>query len=387
MELERCVKCTLPITWETLYFDNEGVCNICGNWNTKLKEINWNEREKLLIKMLEEVKQKKASYDCIVPFSGGKDSTYTLWAIVRKYGLKPLVVSFDHWFYRPKTLENRAKTFRELGVDVITFTPNWHVVKKLMLEALIRKGDFCWHCHAGVFSYPMKMAVKLNIPLLIWGEGGGEYEGYFKLADLEETDEWKYNRRIILGMRAEDMAGFIGVDLRDLDPYIYPPREELEAAGVKSLPLGNFISWDVRKHVEIIKRELGWQEDELESGFPGPTYEKIECMFEGLRDYVKYLKRGFARITHLTTLDIRHGRMTREDAIKFIKKYEGTKPRSLEVFLEYVGITEEEFNEIVAKHLIPPAPHIDPATLPVGKKLWDQDMWFRENKKMIKGRI
>jgi len=80
----------------------------------KLKEINWNEREKLLIKMLEEVKQKKASYDCIVPFSGGKDSTYTLWAIVRKYGLKPLVVSFDHWFYRPKTLENRAKTFREL---------------------------------------------------------------------------------------------------------------------------------------------------------------------------------------------------------------------------------------------------------------------------------
>ena len=380
MELERCVKCTLPITWETLYFDNEGVCNICGNWNTKLKEINWNERENLLIKMLEEVKQKKASYDCIVPFSGGKDSTYTLWAIVRKYGLKPLVVSFDHWFYRPKTLENRAKTFRELGVDVITFTPNWHVVKKLMLEALIRKGDFCWHCHAGVFSYPMKMAVKLNIPLLIWGEGGGEYEGYFKLADLEETDEWKYNRRIILGMRAEDMAGFIGVDLRDLDPYIYPPREELEAAGVKSLPLGNFISWDVRKHVEIIKRELGWQEDELESGFPGPTYEKIECMFEGLRDYVKYLKRGFARITHLTTLDIRHGRMTREDAMEFIKKYEGTKPKSLEVFLEYVGITEEEFNEIVAKHLIPPAPRIDPATLPERKKLWDQDMWFRENK-------
>lgn len=379
MELERCIKCTLPITWETLYFDNEGVCNICANWNTKLREINWNEREKLLIKMFEEVKQKNAPYDCIVPFSGGKDSTYTLWAIVRKYGLKPLVVSFDHWFYRPRTLENRARTFRKLGVDVITFTPNWHVVKKLMLEALIRKGDFCWHCHAGVFSYPMKMAVKLNIPLLIWGEGGGEYEGYFKLADLEETDEWKYNRRIILGMRAEDMAGFIGVDLRDLDPYIYPPREELEAAGVKSIPLGNFISWDVRKHVEIIKRELAWQEDELESGFPGPTYEKIECMFEGLRDYVKYLKRGFARITHLTTLDIRHGRMTREDAMEFIKKYEGTKPKSLEVFLEYVGITEEEFNEIVAKHLIPPAPHIDPMTLPKKEKLWDQDLWFRDD--------
>jgi len=143
---------------------------------------------------------------------------------------------------------------------------------------------------------------------------------------------------------------------------------------------------DVRKHVEIIKRELGWQEDELESGFPGPTYEKIECMFEGLRDYVKYLKRGFARITHLTTLDIRHGRMTREDAMEFIKKYEGTKPRSLEVFLEYVGITEEEFNEIVAKHLIPPA-HTSIQRHFRWEKAVDQDMWFRENKKMIKGRI
>jgi N-acetyl sugar amidotransferase len=382
MELERCVRCTLPITWETVYFDDEGVCNICRNWDTKKNEINWEEREKTLINILEDAKKKNAPYDCIVPFSGGKDSTFTLWAIVRKYSLKPLVVSFDHGFYRPRTLENRTRTFRKLGVDVITFTPNWHVVKKLMLESLIRKGDFCWHCHAGVFAYPMKMAVKLNIPLVIWGEGGGEYEGYFKFADLEETDEWKFNRRIILGMRAEDMAGFIGVEMRDLEPFIYPSKDELEKVGVKSIPLGKFIPWDVQKNVEINKKELGWQEDELESGFPGVTYEKIECMFEGLRDYVKYLKRGFSRMTHLTTLDIKHGRISRQKAMEYIKMYEGKKPRSLEVFLEYLDISEDEFNEIVLKHLIPPAIHIDPTTLPIGKKLWDQDMWFRENKDM-----
>ena len=161
--------------------------------------------------------------------------------VVKKYGLRPLVISFDHGFYRSRTLNNRIRTFRRLGVDVITFTPNWRIVKKLMLEALIRKGDFCWHCHAGIFAYPMQIAIKFNIPLLIWGEGGGEYEGYFKFADLEETDEWKFNRRIILGMRAEDMAGFIGEDLRDLSPYLYPPKEELERINVKSLPLGNFI--------------------------------------------------------------------------------------------------------------------------------------------------
>ena len=380
MELERCVKCTLPITWETVYFDDDGVCNICKNWETKDKEIKWDGREEQLIEIFKEAKEQNASYDCIVPFSGGKDSTFTLWAIVKKYGLKPLVVSFDHGFYRPRTLENRTRTFRKLGVDVITFTPNWQVVKKLMLEALIRKGDFCWHCHAGVFAYPMQMAVKMNIPLIVWGEGGGEYEAYFKFADLEETDEWKFNRRIILGMRAEDMAGFIGVEKRDLGPYIYPSKDELEKVGVKSIPLGKFIPWDVQKHVEIIKKELGWEEDEMESGYPGVTYEKIECMFEGLRDYIKYLKRGFSRMTHLTTLDIKHGRISREKAMEYIKMYEGKKPRSLEVFLEYLEITEEEFNEIVLKHLIPPATYVNPLTLPMGKKLWDQDMWFREKK-------
>ncbi len=378
MEIERCVKCTLPITWETLYFDEEGVCNICRNWEKKQKEINWKEREAQLIKIFSKTRQKRAPYDCVLPFSGGKDSTYTLWAIVKKYDLKPLVVSFDHGFYRPRTIENRTRTFKKLGVDVLTFTPNWHIVKKLMLEALIRKGDFCWHCHAGIFAYPMQIAAKFCIPLIIWGEGGGEYEAYFKYEDIEETDEWKFNRRIILGMRAEDMAGFLGVELRDLNPYIYPTKQELEKAGIKSLPLGNFIPWDVKTHVEIIKRELDWQEDDIESGFPGPTYEKVECMFTGIRDYAKYLKRGFSRITHLTTLDIRHGRMNREEAIKLINKHERRKPKSLEIFLDYLEISEDEFNEIVFKHVIPPANLIDPGTLVEGDKLWDQDLWYRE---------
>lgn len=376
--LERCSKCALPITWETIYFDEDGVCNICKNWNTKQHVIDWQDRQAQLIKIFDEAKSKKLMYDCIVPFSGGKDSTYTLWAIVKKYGLKPLVVSFDHGFYRPIMLANRTRTFRRLGVDVITFTPNWQIVKKLMVEALFRKGDFCWHCHAGVFAYPMQIAVKFGIPLLIWGEASGEYAAYYNYEDLEETDEWKFNRRTVLGLRAEDMAGFIGAELRDIAPFIYPSKEELEKAGVKSLPLGHFVSWDVKKHVEVIQKELGWQKDEIESGFPGPTYEKIECMFTGLRDYIKYLKRGFARITHLTTLDIRHGRMSREEALKLIKKYEGKKPRSLEVFLEYVGITEEEFHRMSLAHLIPPANFTDPKSMPVGKKLWDQDIWFRD---------
>jgi hypothetical protein len=147
---------------------------------------------------------------------------------------------------------------------------------------------------------------------------------------------------------------------------------------VKSLPLGKYEPWDVREHVAIIKEELGWQEDELESGMPGLTYEKIECMFDGIRDYIKYLKRGFSRITHLTTLDIRHGRLKRDEALEMIRNYEHRKPQSLPVFLEYLGISEKDFNEIVLRHVIPPAPRQNPETIPWGPKLWDQDLWFRD---------
>lgn len=376
MVIQRCKKCTLPNTWETLYFDDEGVCNICRNWDIKNHEIDWKEREIEFNNIIKDVKEKNANYDCIIPFSGGKDSTYTLWAAVKKYNLRCLVVSFDHWFYRPKTIDNRNRTFQKLGVDVISFKPNWRVVKKLMLESLIRKGDFCWHCHAGVFAYPMQIAAKFKIPLVLWGEGGGEYEAYFKYSDIEEADEWKFNRRTILGMSAEDLAGFINEDIRDLNPYVYPSKKEIDDAGIISLPLGKFESWDVQEHVRIIKKELGWKEDTMESAYPGETYEKIECMFGGTRDYVKYLKRNFSRMTHLTAMDIRYGRITRDEAMEMIKKSEGLKPRSLDVFLKIIGLSEDEFNEIVAKHLISPAEKIDIKTMPYGDKMWDQDQWF-----------
>ncbi|MFW9990209.1 MAG: N-acetyl sugar amidotransferase [Candidatus Odinarchaeota archaeon] len=384
-DIQRCTKCTLPITWETIFFDNEGVCNICRNWEIKDNEIDWEEREKVLIQTLEEEKRKQKEkgnpYDCIVGFSGGKDSTYTLYMLVRKYKMRPLVVSFDHGFYRPRTLQNRTRTFRRLGVDVFTFTPNWRVLRKLMLEALIRRGDFCWHCHLGVWCVPFRMAINYNIPLIIWGEGGGEYEGYFKFQDLEENDEWKFNRRCCLGIRAEDMAGFIGEDLRDLYPYTFPTQEEMEKiGGIKSIPLGKYIPWNQEENAKLIHKELGWQYDYVESMYPGElTFEKVECMFTGIRDYIKYLKRNFSRITHRTTIDIKQGRITREEGMNLIKKYEKRKPHTLYRFLEILGLSEKEFNEICLMHLIKPAKPLDPNTIPIGKKLWDEDLWFKDN--------
>ena len=104
-----------------------------------------------------------------------RDSYY----VVKVLKLKPLVVSFDHGFYRPNLINNREKVLKQLGVDSLIFTPNWKLVQKLMLQSFLEKGDFCWHCHTGIFSYPMWVAIEKGIPLIFWGEPSSEYTSYY----------------------------------------------------------------------------------------------------------------------------------------------------------------------------------------------------------------
>lgn len=374
--LKRCVRCALPETHESITFDADGVCNVCRQIEHKQDAIDWDERRAQLETLIAEYRGKYA-YDCIVPFSGGKDSAFTLLHLVREHGLKPLVVSFDHGFYRPNHLENVERTVKKLGVDYLRFRPNWHVVQKLMLESLSRKGDFCWHCHTGIFSYPMHLAVKFEVPLLFWGEPSAEYTSYYSYEQgIEEVDERRFNRFVNLGITAEDMSGMVdGLELRDLEPFTYPKLRELRRVGVRSVCLGSFIPWDVKLQVEQIKTELDWREDRVEGVPDEYGYEKIECAMQGVRDYIRYLKRGYGRTAHLVSIDLRNGRIDREQAAKLIAEHDGRRPASLDVFLEYVGIDEQQFDQIVARHVV--SPWQIPATVERGAELWDQPQWDR----------
>jgi N-acetyl sugar amidotransferase len=383
--MKKCIKCGLPETYETIEYDNEGVCNICQQQNFRQGSIDWSARKTMLEDLIEQHRGKN-DYDCLVPFSGGKDSTFTLYHLVKEYKLKPLVVQFNHGFMRPGLLENNERTLKKLGVDVISFTPNWKVVKRLMLEALIRKGDFCWHCHTGIFSYPMHIALKFKVPLVFWGEPSSEYTAYYDYRDdaIEEVDESRFNRFVNLGITSEDMKGMIekdfDLDPRDLIPYGYPAMRDLKQLRYRSVCLGSFIPWDVKTQSKLIMDELGWKGDEVEGMPPGLySYEKIECAMQGVRDYLKFLKRGYSRVTQMTALDIRNGRLEKNEADKLVAEWEGKKPPSLELFLEFLDMSESEFNSIVEKLVVPPyKPEFQ--TIQWAKKTHDFDRWYREPK-------
>ncbi|MBI3096127.1 MAG: N-acetyl sugar amidotransferase [Rhodocyclales bacterium] len=376
--MKRCTRCNLPETHATIVFDENGVCNICRGQVLKQTGIDWNAR-KLQLDELVATYRDKHDYDCILPFSGGKDSTWTLYYLMKEYGLKPLVVRFDHGFLRQNVIDDTDRVLRRLGADFVHFRPNWKVVRKLMLQSFLEKGDFCWHCHTGIFSYPMWVAIQYNVPLIFWGEPSAEYTAYFSYDQPEEVDEKRFNRSTNLGITAQDMFVRLGGEVaeRDLKPFSYPPMKDLRRIGYRSVCLGSFVPWDVKRQSEIIQRELGWKGDEVENVPPQYGYEKIECYMQGVRDYIKYIKRGYTRPSHLAAIDIRNHRMSLEEAREMIRQYEGKRPPSLDLFLEFIGLSEEEFLEIAMSHQVSPYQH-DPARITPGVKVHDFDQWSHE---------
>ena len=382
--LRRCMKCGLPETYETIEYDSKGICNICTSNDYKNENIDWKERKKLLDQLVSKHRG-NSNYDCIIPFSGGKDSTFTLLYLMKEYKLKPLVVRFNHGFYRKTVLDNSTKVLKQLGVDFLEFTPNWKIVKRLMLESFKRKTDFCWHCHTGIFSYPLRIALLYKVPLIFWGEPQSEITSYYDYLndEIEYEDDIKFNKIRTLGITAEDMFNMLDsqddpIDIRDLTPYTFPNVSDLKELKYCSLPLGSFIPWDYKLNSETIKRELGWETDELE-GVPAEINthgEKIECFMQGTRDYIKFLKRGYGRVTQISAFDARNGTITNQEALLRGSKYDGRRPQSLDVFLSYVGLNEEEFYSLIEPTVIPPV------KLQISKEaispVWDLDSWHRE---------
>jgi N-acetyl sugar amidotransferase len=379
-----CSRCGLPETYETIEFDDKGVCNICRSAEYK-EEIDWSERKILLDELIEKHRG-KYDYDCIIPFSGGKDSTYQLYYLMKEYKIKPLLIRFNHLFMRPTVQENVDLITRKLGVDVLEFRPNWHIVKRLMKESFLRKTDFCWHCHTGIYSYPLRMAVKLNIPLIFWGEPLAELSAYYDYLndDLEYEDEKKFNMFRNLGISAADMKGMISdtenpIDERDLLPFTYPSLKELKALKYISVCLGSFIPWDYQKNSAVIKKELGWKADKVEGVAENINDhgEKIECFMQGSRDYIKYLKRGYSRATQINAIKIRQGKLSLEEAL-LLNQADGQRPPSLDILLEYLDIPESEFNQHVYSQAIYPfSPDFNQVRH--ADQTWDLIHCYREN--------
>lgn len=345
-----CKKCVMPNTKPDLFFDDRGICDACQSVELKVA-VDWNARRKEFEKLIEKFRNKNGTnYDCIIPVSGGKDSHFQTYVVKKVYGLNPLLVTFEATKRNAlgrKNLDNIKKAF---GVDLLVFEKNPIVYKKLCLEAFRRVGDHEWPNHLGIFTFPVRVAVKFNIPLIIWGENSQLEYGGPKTAIMKKAlnKRWLEEFGGLLGQRVDDMIGVDGITKQDLISYTYPSETELKRVGILGIFLGYYFKWDARSQVELVKKYgFSVKEDGPVEG-TYTNYENLDDNLIAIHDYLKFVKFGFSRATDHACLDIRNGRIDRNEAVRLVKKYDGKFPKkAIKEFLEYFGMNRNEFNRIV----------------------------------------
>lgn len=339
----------MPETKPDLVFDDSGECSACRAAKYK-EQINWEERKEEFKRILSQYKGKgKSKYDCIVPISGGKDSTFQVYMVKKVHGMNPLCVHFEPT--APSVLGRKnLDNIRKLGVDIISFKPNPAVYDKLCKKAFFEVGDHEWPNHAGIFTVPIKVAVQYNIPLIIWGENPQlEYGGPGDSINKANLDEkWLHEFGGLLNVKTNQLLES-GFTREEIEPYFYPSTNELKKVGVKGLFLGYYFKWDARKQVELIKH-FGFNVSSTPIEGTYTNYENLDDLLVWVHDYFKYLKYGFGRTSDHTSLDIRNKRITREEAFALIARFDGKFfMDKVSLFCKRFDITREQFFETVEK--------------------------------------
>lgn len=350
-----CHKCIYPSNHPLLLsFTKEGVCYGCKIHEEK-NEMDWNQKLSDLKELVDPYRA-KTNYDCIVPVCGGKDTFFTLHIVKNVLKLNPLLVSYNRWYNTTMGIENLENLRTSFGCDLITFTPQEKNIKNIIRETLKIMGSMHWCYLAGSTVFPVQMAVKLKVPLIIWGA----HQGLDQVGMFSHLDEVEMTRRY---RREHDLLGFEAEDLVDknevlkeelLKPYFYPSDKELGAVGVRGIYLNNYIRWDSKAQHEDMIYHYGYLSGAQHGSFD--TYNDIHCAhYSGIHDYIKFCKFGFGKAVDHACREIRLKRLSRQQAIKRVAQYKHELSPDAEKFLNWIGLSEQEFQTFIDEHRDPAA--------------------------------
>jgi N-acetyl sugar amidotransferase len=346
-EIRYCARCLMPETKPDLFIDNEGVCSACRNFERR-QAVDWEVRRRELETVLGRYRAREGrNYDCIVPVSGGKDSTFQALRLL-ELGLNPLCVTATTDHLTPLGRRN-IENLKRLGVDYVEVTTNPVVRRRINRLALTQVGDISWPEHVTIFTIPVRMAVQFGVPLIVWGENPqDEYGGPAgAAADNVLTRRWLEEFGGLLGLRVSDLVGQEGIEARHLIQYTYPSDEELARVGVTGLFLGYYLPWDGYANA-LYAQGHGFATYDRPVEGSLVNYENLDNAQTGIHDYFKFLKYGFGRATDLACLHIRRRRLSREDALRLVKRHDGKFPWTylgtpLEDVLASIEMTLDDF--------------------------------------------
>jgi N-acetyl sugar amidotransferase len=351
--LTYCRHCVMPDTKPDLHLDGDGVCNACRSYENR-KQVDWDQRERDLRAILDRYRSPDGRHwDCIVPVSGGKDSTFQVVQMLR-FGMNPLCVTATTCDLTEVGRAN-IENLKRLGVDYVEFSPNPLVRAKLNRIGLEQVGDISWPEHVGIFTIPVRAAVQYGIKLLVWGENSqNEYGGPAAAADNNVlTRRWLEEFGGLIGLRVSDLVGLDGLEPKHLLPYVYPDDADLAAAGTTGIFLGHYLPWDGLANT-LVAQAYGFQTAPAITLGSMVNYENLDNYQVAIHEYFKFLKFGFGRATDHACLHIRRGRLTRDIGLEIVRRLDGLFPweylgKPLDKTLEPLGMSVDEFIAICDK--------------------------------------
>lgn len=316
MELVRCRRCVMPTTRpDTAFVD--GVCSACLAYDRR-PEIDWDARKSALLQLLD-----RFHGECIVPSSGGKDSTYQVMTL-KELGADVVAVTASTCHLTPIGRFNIDNLKRH--VRTVEYSPNTTTRAKLNRLGLTMVGDISWPEHVSIFTTPFRAALELGRSLIVYGENpqnqyGGPLES---LEALRMTNRWVQEFGGFLGLRPSDLVGTEGLTQRDMAPYMPPDHDCLQVKGVEAHFLGQYIAWDSRRNTEVAVA-AGMQSilPSLANWWAG---ENLDNAHTGLHDHGMYRKFGYGRGCAQISVDVRAGRVTREEALAWVEQQDGLFP-------------------------------------------------------------
>jgi N-acetyl sugar amidotransferase len=332
---------------------NNGICDACTYSTNKEKKINWQKREKLLLKLLEKYRKNDGSYDCLVPGSGGKDSIFASHILKHKYKMNPLTVTFSPIQYTQIGLQNLRNWIDVGGFDHILFSPNGKIVSILAKEAFKNLLHPMQPFKFGIKQYAAKEAVKNNIELIFYGEPYSEYgsEDNNTLSKPTYSSEWytSENNKIYLGgKKLEYYKQKYNIKKNQLEAFLPLKKEQLKNKKLKVEYLGWYLKWDPQETYYYSVKNGGFSADtERVDGTHG-RYSGLDDKFEWIHYYCQYIKFGIGRCRFETSQEIRNNHITREEGIALCKKFEGEFPKKyFQDCIDFMGLSKKEAHKII----------------------------------------
>lgn len=346
-EIRYCRKCTVSNQRPRIVFDENGVCSACNYAAYKREKVDWIGRERELIDLCNRYRKVNGEYDVIVPCSGGKDGGFVAHQLKYRYGMNPLTVTWAPLLPTDIGRQN-LDAFIGSGFDHILGTPNPKTTRKLTRLAFKELGDPFQPFIYGQTNFPLHMAVKHNVSLIMYGENGEvEYGGDMKNAFRPDREIQDHDKHYFSGLPPEFWIEH-GLSMADIKPFMAPPYETVVRNNTQIHFFGYYKFWDPQENFYYCQENTGFTPNTERSEGTYSKYASLDDRIDGFHYWLGFIKFGIGRTTSDTAHEIRDGKITRDEGVALVRKYDGEFPKKYFAdFLSYCEVEEDEFWEVV----------------------------------------